>query len=54
MDGLEGSDESEMKRLLKIASSLITQIDQPMAVAALMISIVEVAETNFSHINGYA
>lgn len=54
MDGLEGIDESEMKRLLKIASSLITQIDQPMAVAALMISIVEVAETNFSHITGYA
>lgn len=55
IDGLEGIEESEMQRLLKIASSLISQIDQPMAVAALMFSIVEVAETQFSRdITGYA
>ena len=55
VDGLEGIEEIELQRLLKIASSLLIQIDQPMTVAALMFSIVEVAETQLSRdITGYA
>ena len=55
IDSLEGIEDSEMERLLKIASSIITQIDQPMTIAALMFSIVEVAEAEVSRdITGYA
>ena len=56
IDDLGNIDSKELKRLMDIASALLKQIDQPISVAALMFSIVEVATTeNFSaEISGYA
>ena len=52
---LDGMDPKELEHLLKVASSIISQIDKPMTIAALIFSIAEVAEAATSRdITGYA
>jgi len=52
---LDGMDPKELEHLLKVANSILSQIDKPMTIAALMFSIAEVAEAStVRDITGYA